>query len=230
MGSTHLSTSMSDHYHPPGVDLHCSYTKWPSDNLRVYFDTSIGAEVKCFPSSGGVYVHRCSPMELDFLNLPLCDTVPPSSDPAVEDAFCARLQLLGAKWFPSMADKHEYDGVKTQEKWGSIGYIRGAFGPFSLLSLFLRTYNTTLFCTYFLLLYFSHSNVTVISPALFAQCGYYMRMASSSFIFPTLFEPPSTYARAFNAQNLKEEALPAYETVQKDQKLTRTEHRQPQLE
>jgi len=50
--------------------------------------------------------------------------------------------------------------VKTQEKWGSISYIRGAFGPFSLLSLFLRTYNTTLFCTYFLLLHFSHSNVT----------------------------------------------------------------------
>lgn len=110
MGSTRLSTS--DHYHPPGTDSHCSHTKRPRDHLRVSFDTSIGAEVKCFPSSGGVYVHRCSPMELDFLNLPRCDTVPPSSDPAVEDTFCARLQLLGAEWFPSMADKHEHDDDK----------------------------------------------------------------------------------------------------------------------
>ncbi|KAM7198762.1 hypothetical protein V8F20_006077 [Naviculisporaceae sp. PSN 640] len=112
VGSPHLSTSMSDHYHRPGVDSHCSHITWPSDNLRVYFGITIGAEVKCFPSSGGVYVHHCSPMELDFLDLPRCDSVPPSSDPAVEDAFCARLQLLGAKWFPSIANKHEHDGEK----------------------------------------------------------------------------------------------------------------------
>lgn len=103
---------MSTSHHHGLTSAHCVHIELPSDNLRVSFDATIGAEVKCFPSSGGVYARRCSPMELDFLNLPRCDTVSPSSDPAVEDAFCARLQLLGAKWFPTMAHKHEHDADK----------------------------------------------------------------------------------------------------------------------
>lgn len=84
----------------------------PGDDLRVSFDTTFGASVKCFPSKGGVYVSHCSPMELDFLNLPRFDTVPPSSNPAEEDAFCTRLQPLGAGWWPSIATKHAYENSK----------------------------------------------------------------------------------------------------------------------
>jgi hypothetical protein len=79
----------------------------PEDDLRVSFLAKAGAVVRGFPSTGGVYIHSCSVMELDFLGLDRFETAPRSSDPAEEDDFCARLQLFGAVWWPSVADKDE---------------------------------------------------------------------------------------------------------------------------
>ncbi|KAM7205919.1 hypothetical protein V8F33_000749 [Rhypophila sp. PSN 637] len=83
----------------------------PGDDLRVSFDATQGASVKCFPSKGGVYEHHCSTMELDFLGLPRFDTLPPSSDPEEEDALCAKLLHLGAEWWPSLPAKYAYEGA-----------------------------------------------------------------------------------------------------------------------
>ncbi|KAK4232903.1 CheY-like superfamily [Achaetomium macrosporum] len=70
--------------------------------LRVRFGTDAGALVNGFPSKGGVYSLFCSPMELDFLGLDRFETALPSSDPAEEDALCAKIRLLGAEWWPSL--------------------------------------------------------------------------------------------------------------------------------
>jgi hypothetical protein len=97
---------------PPPADDHGSFgegviihEEQPQDDLRVSFLAKPGAEVKGFPSTGGVYIHSCSAMELDFLGLDRFETAPPSSVPAEEDDFCARLQLLGAVWWRSVAEK-----------------------------------------------------------------------------------------------------------------------------
>ncbi|KAK4212173.1 hypothetical protein QBC37DRAFT_242440, partial [Rhypophila decipiens] len=78
---------------------------------RLSFDATQGASVKCFPSKGGVYERRCSPMVLDFLGLPRFDTLPPSPDPDEENAFCAKLLHLGAEWWPSLPAKYAYEGA-----------------------------------------------------------------------------------------------------------------------
>ncbi|KAK4233130.1 CheY-like superfamily [Achaetomium macrosporum] len=69
--------------------------------LRVRFGSNAGAMVNGFPSKGGVYELYCSPMELEFLGLDRFETALPSSDPAEEDALCAKMRLLGAEWWPS---------------------------------------------------------------------------------------------------------------------------------
>ncbi|KAM7188258.1 hypothetical protein V8F20_010635 [Naviculisporaceae sp. PSN 640] len=51
-------------------------------------------------------------MELDYLNLSRLETVERSPDQEEEDAFCARLLLLGADWWTSMDAKHEYENSK----------------------------------------------------------------------------------------------------------------------
>ena len=73
-----------------------------SDSLRVHFGACAGATVKGFPSTGGVYRLSCSVMELDFLGVDRFETAPRSLDPAEEDSFCAKMRLLGARWWPSM--------------------------------------------------------------------------------------------------------------------------------
>lgn len=71
-------------------------------NLRVRFGTGAGGFVHGFPSTGGVYMLSCSAMELDFLSLDRFETALPSTDPAEEDALCAKMRLLGAEWWPSL--------------------------------------------------------------------------------------------------------------------------------
>ena len=95
------------------------------DNLRVSFGFKPGvAMVKGFPSTGGVYILPfCSGMELDFLGLdrfeetPRCGLSPDrtgeeerkenkqedgDNDRKEEDALCAKIRLLGARWWPSL--------------------------------------------------------------------------------------------------------------------------------
>jgi CheY-like chemotaxis protein len=71
--------------------------------------TGAGALVNGFPSKGGVYELYCSPVELDFLGLDRFETALPSSDPAEEDALCAKMRLLGAEWWlcPSIHGRPE---------------------------------------------------------------------------------------------------------------------------
>lgn len=72
------------------------------DKYRVCFGMTSGAFVKGFPSKGGVYVLSCSAIELDFLGLDRFEIALPSADPAEEDAFCIKMRLLGAVWWPSI--------------------------------------------------------------------------------------------------------------------------------
>ncbi|EAQ85362.1 hypothetical protein CHGG_09376 [Chaetomium globosum CBS 148.51] len=71
-------------------------------DLRVHFGTRAGASVHGFPSTGGVYMLSCSVAELDFLGLDRFEIAQPSTDPDKEDAFCAKMRLLGPEWWPSL--------------------------------------------------------------------------------------------------------------------------------
>ncbi|KAL2172979.1 uncharacterized protein P884DRAFT_321020, partial [Thermothelomyces heterothallicus CBS 202.75] len=79
---------------------------------RVTFGLGSGADVKGFPSRCGVYLHHCSAIELDFLGLDRFEVAARSWDPAKEDALCAKLQLLGARWWPSL---EEHSGAEMRK-------------------------------------------------------------------------------------------------------------------
>ncbi|KAL2191539.1 hypothetical protein L209DRAFT_748087 [Thermothelomyces heterothallicus CBS 203.75] len=89
----------------------CS-VKRQEDDLRVTFGLGSGADVKGFPSRCGVYLHHCSAIELDFLGLDRFEVAARSWDPAKEDALCAKLQLLGARWWPSL---EEHSGAEMRK-------------------------------------------------------------------------------------------------------------------
>ena len=81
---------------------------WPS--TRTDFGGR-GTSVRCWPSSGGVYVAGyVSGVELDFLGLSRFTVSPGSEDGAEEDAFCQRLRKIGAKWFKS--EEHYFRWVE----------------------------------------------------------------------------------------------------------------------
>lgn len=55
--------------------------------------------VACWPSTGGVWVKKLSPVEMQYLGVDRFADTERSTDPAEEDAFCAKLQRLGASWW-----------------------------------------------------------------------------------------------------------------------------------
>jgi CheY-like chemotaxis protein len=64
-------------------------------------------------------------MELDFLGLDRFKTAPRSLDPAEEDSFCARIRLLGARWWPSLDAYRntEYAYPSTESPTERMSYI-----------------------------------------------------------------------------------------------------------
>ncbi|KAL2132468.1 hypothetical protein VTI74DRAFT_3774 [Chaetomium olivicolor] len=112
----------------------------PRDELRVSFDVNFGANVKCFPSAGGLYERWCDALEMDFLGLDRFEPAPQSFDQAEEDALCEQMRLLGAKWWPSLDAYRQgrfqmvFRMTQTQEKVRFIGVANrdGAKGVWAL--------------------------------------------------------------------------------------------------
>lgn len=56
-------------------------------------------QVACWPSTGGVWIKALSPLEMQHLNLDRFADAERSADHVEEDAFCIKLQQLGASWW-----------------------------------------------------------------------------------------------------------------------------------
>lgn len=92
--------------------------KRPLEAVRTKFSNG-ATSVFAWPSYGGVFVHsRCYGVELDFLGLSRFEDAPTErdSDPEKEDAFCKRLQWIGARYFESNeAYWHSIFGMEQPE-------------------------------------------------------------------------------------------------------------------
>ncbi|KAH6640298.1 hypothetical protein F5144DRAFT_589811 [Chaetomium tenue] len=94
-------------------------------DLRVHFGTQAGASAHGFPSTGGVYILSCSAAELDFLGLGRFDIAQPSTDPASQDAFCAKMRLLGPEWWPSLEAYSKAERLDfTHKAYNRRGIVR----------------------------------------------------------------------------------------------------------
>ncbi|KAK7416328.1 hypothetical protein QQX98_005273 [Neonectria punicea] len=66
---------------------------------RTSFDNTIGTSITGHPSKGGTYsLSGCSAVDLAFLGVDRFSPAQRSADAAEEDAFCARMRQLGARW------------------------------------------------------------------------------------------------------------------------------------
>lgn len=70
----------------------------PLPTVRTVFSDTL-TTVYGWPSTGGVWVHKCDAIELDFLGLPRFESSPTERFSKEEDDFCQRLELIGARFF-----------------------------------------------------------------------------------------------------------------------------------
>lgn len=66
---------------------------------RCDFGSRVGGVVHGWPAKGGFYAHLCSVAVLEFLGLDRFKPSNKSDDPEKEEAHCAKMRQLGAKWF-----------------------------------------------------------------------------------------------------------------------------------
>ncbi|KAM0233775.1 hypothetical protein ACHAP5_010298 [Fusarium lateritium] len=66
---------------------------------RSHFCGRTGGLVKGWPAKGGYYTLLCSVAELEFLNLDRFKPTNRSEDTQEEEAHCARMRQLGARWY-----------------------------------------------------------------------------------------------------------------------------------
>ncbi|KAF9786534.1 hypothetical protein IL306_001549 [Fusarium sp. DS 682] len=66
---------------------------------RLGFNDRAGGHATGWPAKGGYLVHSCSLVELEFLGLDRFEKAERSDDPEKEEAHCAKMRLLGAKWY-----------------------------------------------------------------------------------------------------------------------------------
>lgn len=72
-----------------------------------------GITVYGWPSSGGIWVREdCDVLELDFLGVPTSGNADTQRFSEAENAFCQRLEWIGARWYESDVD---YDFVRHAE-------------------------------------------------------------------------------------------------------------------
>lgn len=106
----------------------CPAQMYPTRERMHY---NLGDNVFGFPSSGGMLQKRCSKVELSYLGLSSDQDIPKFEDPVAEDAFCQKLRLLGAVFWPSMGHwmeteigEHERTGaelIDVQVGWPEDG-------------------------------------------------------------------------------------------------------------
>ncbi|PYI10661.1 hypothetical protein BO78DRAFT_270354, partial [Aspergillus sclerotiicarbonarius CBS 121057] len=105
----------------------------PERNSWASFGYGPGATVYGYPSKGGRYeLDHCFGIELDFLGLDRFNTTPhpPKSDPewqVKEDAHCARMRRLGARWVPPYDDDFQWSvmGPKDTDTYIRVGWPAG---------------------------------------------------------------------------------------------------------
>ncbi|KAF9776651.1 hypothetical protein IL306_005152, partial [Fusarium sp. DS 682] len=78
-----------------GWDDDFGVTRFP----RCDFGSLVGGIVFGWPAKGGYYQHLCSAAELEFLGFDRFKPSTKSDDPKEEEAHCAKMRQLGAKWF-----------------------------------------------------------------------------------------------------------------------------------
>ncbi|KAH7264847.1 uncharacterized protein BKA55DRAFT_534809 [Fusarium redolens] len=66
---------------------------------RSGFGDRTGGTAIGWPAKGGYLTHSCSLVELEFLGLDRFQRTNMSHDPEKEEAHCAKMRLLGAKWY-----------------------------------------------------------------------------------------------------------------------------------
>lgn len=66
---------------------------------RCRFGGTFGGVVIGWPAKGGYYSHLCSAAELEFLGIDRFKPANKSDEPVKEEAHCAKMRQLGAKWY-----------------------------------------------------------------------------------------------------------------------------------
>ncbi|KAI9170783.1 hypothetical protein HJFPF1_00256 [Paramyrothecium foliicola] len=82
---------------------------------RTEFGAGSLTTVHGWPSSGGFYILSCDGVELEFLGLDRFNPTPRSQDHAEEDEFCAKMRMLGAKWYESV-DDYLLEGLRSEHQ------------------------------------------------------------------------------------------------------------------
>ncbi|KAF4952551.1 hypothetical protein FGADI_6622 [Fusarium gaditjirri] len=105
---------------------------------RCQFGGLTGGSVTGWPKRGGYYTHLCSVAELEFLGLDRFKPVNRSGDPDEEEAHCARMRQLGAKWFQDLDGeienqwKHDLpDSPRLYAGWPAGGGVWVLYTTFS---------------------------------------------------------------------------------------------------
>lgn len=90
--------------------------------VRVSFGTGLANAVYGWPSTGGYLTLTCDGVELDFLGIDRFEMAPASQDPAEEDAHCARMRRLGARWWASKQERElrSFEYSEEDESGGRI--------------------------------------------------------------------------------------------------------------
>lgn len=91
---------------------------------RTEFTAGSLTVVRGWPSTGGFYILSCDGVELEFLGLDRFEPTPRSQDPAEEDAFCANMRRLGARWYRDL----EAEAAASLEGEYRTGHVVKAFG------------------------------------------------------------------------------------------------------
>ncbi|RGP59361.1 hypothetical protein FLONG3_11215 [Fusarium longipes] len=82
---------------------------------RTEFTSKIGGIVHGWPAKGGYYSKLCSVAELEFLGLDRFEPASKSEDLEEEEAHCARMRQLGARYYRN--PDHQFDAQKRYYHW-----------------------------------------------------------------------------------------------------------------